>query len=211
MKLISKSFKEVLFVGMVLCVFSACSEDELSEREEVLSKEYELVDIVWGKMTEDETTCNTFDNIQEVKGDPNGTKYSVFIFPLEKYSQSSRFFTDDPELFMHLAGTNPPMLSIPAEDSSLSTDITWHLTSTVRVPLGLETYNFPPNSYSTHQLEVEEPFTIQCTSVIDEYHVTATYRANFKEVNGNGNVEIGGKWEGIYYRCRDSKLIHLPF
>lgn len=211
MKLISKSFKKVIFVGMVLCVFSACGEDELGEREEALSKEYELVDIVWGKMTEDETTCNTFTDVREVKGESYGTKYSVFIFPLEKYSQSSQFFTDDPELFMHLAGTNPPMLSIPSEDSSLSTDITWHLTSIVRVPLGLEVYNFPPDNYSTHQLEIEEPFKIQCTSVIDEYHVTATYRASFKEVNGNGNIEIEGKWKGVYYRNKNSTLIHLPF
>lgn len=85
------------------------------------------------------------------------------------------------------------------------------LPNIVRVPLGLEIYNFPPNSYSAHQLEVEEPFTIQCISVIDEYHVTATCQANFKEVNGNGNVEIEGKWKGIYYRNRNSTLTHLPF
>lgn len=202
MELNGKLFENALIVGMVFFTLSACNG--LDERDEILSKEYQLEDIVWGKMADDETSFRTYEETKEYVAESYGTKYRANIFPLEDYMLSSQFLSDDPELFNHLIGVNPPMLSIPSENSELSADLNWHVRSATEVPLELEVYSFAPDSYSKDEIEADVPFKIQASFTIEEYHVAATYKACFKEINGNGSIEIVGKWKGLYYRCKNT-------
>lgn len=208
MELNGKLLKNALLAGMIIITFSACSA-ELSERDEILSKEYQLEEVTWTRMLGDEITCRTFDESREVIAERKGTEYSATIFPLEDYIQSSQFFSDDPELFMHLVGTTSNKLSIPSEDVSLS-DNNMSIAGGVQVPFLLEMYDFEPDSYSKSEFTLEEPFKVQGSSTIEEYKVTATYQAIFKEVSSEKKIEITGKWKGVYYRCRNSNYACFP-
>lgn len=208
MELNGKLFKNALIAGIAIITFSGCSA-ELSERDEILSKEYQLEEVTWIRMPGDEVTCRTFDESQEVVAERKGTGYSAIIFPLEDYIQSSQFFSDDPELFMHLVGSTSNKLFVPSEGASLS-DNKMFIAGGAQVPFLLEWYGFEPNSYSPHELTAEEPFKAQGSSTIEEYQVIATYQAIFKEVNSEKKIEITGKWKGVYYRCRNSKISSLP-
>lgn len=210
MELKSKLLNCGLFVVIASFAFSACSENELDEREVILSKEYQLVEVTWGKMAEDETECRTFEQNQEVIARKEGTKYSATVYDMLDYEQSSRFFSDDPELFMHLLGDDSYTLFVPSEDITLTDDINCYMRGGVKVPFALDVYRFETDDNSNQESTSDAPFILESKSIIEEYNVTATYRACFKEVNGDETVEIIGKWKGVYYRCKHSMCTSKP-
>lgn len=207
MKPLSKLFRTTLFTGLALFAFTACSNDDNNEREKILSKEYQLENIKWGVMSEDETTCRTFDDVKEIVANKYDKEYKATINHLQNYEHSSQFFSDDPELFMHLIGEATNNLSIPNE-STFSTKNTFsQIESSTKAPFSLKAYKFPLEDKSYQQVKSEGPFKVKSTAKIEEYQVSATYCATFKEVNGNETVEITGKWKGIYYRCIHQKSV----
>lgn len=210
MELKSKLLNCGLFVAIASFAFSACSENELDEREVILSKEYQLVEVTWGKLAEDETTCRTFEQNQEVIARKEGTIYSATVYDMLDYEQSSRFFSDDPELFMHLLGDNSYTLFVPSEEFTLTNDINWRVSGGSKVPFALDIYCFDTDNNSYQKSTSDTPFVLESKSVIGEYHVTATYRACFKEVDGDETIEIIGKWKGVYYRCKHSMCTSKP-
>lgn len=210
MKLKSRLLNWGLLVVIASFAFSACSENELDEREVILSKEYKLVEVTWGKMTGDETECRTFEQNQEVIARKEGTKYSATVYDMLDYEQSSRFFSDDSELFMHLLGDDSYTLFVPSEDITLTDDINCYMRGGAKVPFALDVYRFDTNDNSYQKSTSEAPFKLESKSIIEEYHVTATYRACFKEVDGDETVEIIGKWKGVYYRCKHSVYVSKP-
>lgn len=207
MKPLSKLFRTTLFTGLALFAFTACSNDDNNEREKILSKEYQLENIQWGAMSEDETTCRTFDDVKEIIANKYDKGYKATINHLQDYEHSSQFFSDDPELFMHLIGEATNSLSIPSESSFSTKNTFYSLESPTKAPFSLKTYKFPLEDKSYQQVASEVPFKVKSTAKIEEYQVSATYRAIFKEVNSNKTVEITGKWKGIYYRCKDRKSV----
>lgn len=210
MELKSKLLNCGLFVVIASFAFSACSENELDEREVILSKEYQLVEVTWGKMAEDKTECRTFEQNQEVVARKEGTKYSATVYDMLDYEQSSQFFSDDRELFMHLLGDDSYTLSVPSEDFTLTDNINLHISGGIKMPFALDVYRFDTNDNSHQKSTSEAPFKLESKSIIEEYHVTATYRACFKEVDGNRTVEVIGKWKGVYYRCKHHVCTVLP-
>ena len=202
MKPLNKLFRTTLFTGLALFVFTACSNDENNEREKILSKEYQLENIKWGVMPEDETTCRTFDDVDEIIANKYDKGYKATITYLQDYEQSSQFFSDDPELFMHLIGEATNSLSIPSESTFSIKNTFYSVESSTKAPFSLKAYKFPTEDRSYEQVTSEGPFKIKSTAKIEEYQVSATYCAIFKEVNGNETVEITGKWKGVYYRCK---------
>lgn len=199
-----------LFVAIASFAFSACSENELDEREVILSKEYQLVEVTWGKLAEDETECRTFEQNQEVIARKEGAKYSATLYDMLDYEQSSRFFSDDQELFMHLLGDNSYTIFVPSEGFTSTDDVYCRVSGGAEVPFALDVYCFYTNNNSKQKSTSEAPFKLESKSIIEEYHVTATYRACFKEVDGDETVEIIGKWKGIYYRCKHSTCFVKP-
>lgn len=205
MKSLSKLFRTILFAGLALFAFTACSNDdgdENDERENILSKEYQLENIKWGAMSEDETTCRTFDDVEEIIANKYDKGYEATIRSLEDYEHSSQFFSDDPELFMHLIDKVTTNISIPSESSFSTKDIFYSIETSAKAPLSLKAYIYPNDDKSYQRVSCEAPFKVQSTAKIEEYQVSATYLATFKEVNGNETVEITGKWKGVYYRCK---------
>lgn len=199
-----------LFVAIASFAFSACSENELDEREVILSKEYQLVEVTWGKLAEDKTECRTFEQNQEVVARKEGAKYSATLYDMLDYEQSSRFFSDDQELFMHLLGDNSYTIFVPSEGFTSTDDVYCRVSGGAEVPFALDVYRFDTNDNSYQKSTSEAPFKLESKSIIEEYHVTATYRACFKEVDGNRTVEIIGKWKGVYYRCKHHVCTILP-
>ena len=210
MELKSRLLNCGLFAAIASLVFSACSKNELDEREVMLSKEYRLVEVTWGKMAEDETTCRTFEQNQEVVARKEGTKYSATLYDMLDYEQSSQFFSDDQELFMHLLGDNSYTLFVPSEEFTLTDNIDWKVSGGPKVPFALDVYRFDIDNNPNQKSTSDVPFVLECKSMIEEYHVTATYRACFKEVDGDGTVEIIGKWKGLYYKCKHSAYVSKP-
>ncbi len=209
MRQINKLFRNALFTGMILFAFTACSNDD-DPASKVFNEEYKLVKIKWAKMADDEITCKTFEDTQKAIAEKCMEGYTASIKDLEYYTQSSQFFSDDPELFSHLAGVIPDTLSIPNEyflpASTLSS-----IKSASGAPLSLKMYNFPPDSYTVNGTITQERCILQVVSRIEEYQVSATYYAYFKGVSSGNEIEITGKWKGTYYRCKDHKINTLPY
>lgn len=168
------------------------------------------MEVTWGKMAEDETEWRTFEQNQEVIARKEGTKYSATVYDMLDYEQSSRFFSEDPELFMHLLGDNSYTLFVPSEEFTLTDDVNWRVSGGSKVPFALDVYRFGTDNNSYQKSTSEAPFKLESKSIIEEYHVTATYRACFKEVDGAETIEIIGKWKGVYYRCKHSVYISNP-
>lgn len=210
MKPINKLFRNGLFAGMVLFAFTACSNDD-DPGINIFDEDYELVNIKWARMVDDETTCKSFEKTQEIPAVKCAEGYTVSVKDLEGYTQSSQFFSDDPELFCHLAGAIPDTLCIPNEESFFPVGTFFSTTGGPEVPFSLKMYDFSPISFTVNETTSEERFILQELSRIEVYQVSATYRALFKGVSSGNEIEITGKWAGTFYRCKDQLITILPY
>lgn len=205
----SKLFRNGLLVGITLFAITACSEDEMTERENIFSKEYQLEEIVWETMAGDETISRTFEESHETSSQKISEKlYSATVNTVQDVKQSSIFFSNDPELFIHLIGTTPFSIPVPSKDLNTATSSS-NITSGIRVPFSLEKYIFPTLDNSSQTVTIEVPFKVKSIWTIEESQVSATYRARFKDVKGGHEVEITGKWKGLFYNIKHQTFTTL--
>lgn len=206
----NKLFRNALFAGMALFAFTACSNDD-DPSSNVFNKEYKLVEVEWTQMVDDEITSRAFDEVKEIVATKSSVdEYSAEFLQLEDYQQTSQFLSDDPELFKHLTGTTPDMIFIPFEGFS-TIGTYYHITGGNQAPFSLDAYNYPSSERVSQKVSSKAQFVLRNTSTIEETRMSATYRAYFKEVDGDDKIEITGKWKGVFYSCTYSMCSTTDF
>lgn len=182
-----------LFAAIMLCSVAACSNDD---NDEIKDTSYTLDDIEWAMLDGDQVKETKMEIPQEVYRNQSDQSMPITVCAVQNFTQTSQFYSDDPELFQLLTQI-PSNVYVPSEETSF--EGFFHKYGGPEVPLSLEEYTYPPHSYSTHTFEVPSHTITTFNATIIEYKVTATYRAHFTGNNSGKQIEITGKWKGTYY------------
>ena len=167
-----------LFVIIVLCGTSACSNDDSDDDE--LAKDYKLKEVAW--IMQDDEVKIIKQTIPGFLTDNNtDEEMKVTVKPTADVRQSSCFYTDDVKLFQLLTQT-PNEIYVPGGFTLLPSDHFSYI-----------------NSGPKTLFSLEEQYRLIYNHIISLREVNATYRACFTEINTGKELQITGKWTGKFF------------
>lgn len=189
-----------LYVAMVLCGVAACDN---SDDNELKDTSYTLDKIEW-KLDTDKVEVNEIKIPQEVYSNASSNEMQVTTCGVENYTQTSQFYTDNPQLFQ-LLNQVPIDVYIPSGENAF--DGFFYTSSGPLVPFSLEEYTYPAPPNSTNSILLPPKTILTFDATILERKVTATYRACFTGNDSGKQIEITGQWKGVFYETLTNKLI----
>ena len=171
-----------LFVIIVLCGTSACSNDDSDDDE--LAKDYKLKEVAW--IMQDDEDNNTDEEMK------------VTVKPTADVRQSSCFYTDDAKLFQLLTQT-PNEIYVPGGFTLLPSDHFSYIHSGPKTLFSLEEQYIPLTVEITHESTIPPHHRLIYNHIISLREINATYRACFTEINTGKELQITGKWTGKFF------------
>ena len=184
-----------LFVIIVLCGTSACSNDDSDDDE--LAKDYILKEVAW--IMQDVEVKIIKQTIPGFLTDNNtDEEMKVTVKPTADVRQSSCFYTDDAKLFQLL--TQPPNeIYVPGGFTLLPSDHFSYIHSGPKTLFSLEEQYIPLTVEITHESTIPPHHRLIYNHIISLREINATYRACFTEINTGKELQITGKWTGKFF------------
>ena len=184
-----------LFVIIVLCGTSACSNDDSDDDE--LAKDYKLKEVAW--IMQDDEVKIIKQTIPGFLTDNNtDEEMKVTVKPTADVRQSSCFYTDDVKLFQLLTQT-PNEIYVPGGFTLLPSDHFSYINSGPKTLFSLEGQYIPLMVEITHESTIPPHHRLIYNHIISLREVNATYRACFTEINTGKELQITGKWTGKFF------------
>lgn len=188
-------FKELLRTGLiaviVLCGVTGCDKED----EEFKDTSYSLDEIEWA-IGDNGVVKTIIDIPEKIYKNDSDVKQPVTVCGIENYTQTSQFFSDDPNLFQNLTQES---INVYIPSDEIHFEGFFHTSGGPEVPLSLEEYLYPPHSFSTNTLKLPPHTMLIHNATIIESKVTATYRARFTGNDTGKQIEVMGTWKGTYY------------
>lgn len=183
-----------LFVIIVLCGASACSNDDGDDE---LAKDYKLKEVAW-IMQDDEIKIIKQTMPGFFTDNNTDEEMKVTVKPTAEVKQSSCFYTDDTKLFQLLAQT-PYDIYVPDGSTLLPSDHFSYINSGPKTLFSLEEQYIPLMVEITHESTIPPHHRLIYNHIISLREVNATYRACFTEINTGEELQITGKWTGKFF------------
>lgn len=197
---IKRLLRTGLFAVIVLWGASACSDNDSIN--EIKESGYTFKDIEWAILEDDAMETSYINIAPEIFTNETDVEQPVTFCSVDGYNQTSQFYSDNPDYFQLLTQI-PIDVSIPSGETAF--DGFFHTSGGPQVPLSLEEHLYPPHSYSKSSFKLPPNHMVTFSATIIERKVSATYRAYFTGNDSGKQIEIMGKWKGIYYTSCNSK------
>lgn len=181
---------------IILCSVAACSNDDNENIEEIKDASYTLDEIEW-KFDNDGIKVTEIEIPEEIYKNPSNSEMLVTVCSVENFMQTSQFYSDDPKYFQLLVQS--PIIEVCIPSGEIPFDDFFHTSGGPEVPFLLEEYTYSPHSYSTNTSKLPPHSILKFNATVIKRNVTAIYRARFIGNDSGKQVEITGKWHGVYY------------
>lgn len=180
-----------LFALIVLCGVTGCDKED----EEFKDSSYTLDKLEWA-VGENDVVETLIDIPERIYINDSDIELPVTVCAFDNYTQTSQFFSDDPNLFQRLT---QQLVNVYIPSGEYASDGFFQTFGGPEVPLSLEEYLYPPHSFCTHTTEMPPQTMLIQNATITESKVTATYRALFTGNDTGKQIEVMGTWKGTYY------------